>query len=308
MHFVSPKAPNDFRQRDQLLMESLRPDPLPFAIHEEYPIVLDPLHGEFSHVITEEDIVVAHANLWPRMIRDCAQKISIPIGLIGNVATSAQKRSQGYMTKLMDHLKTQSRQMGLNALILWSDLLPFYQNLGFTSLGREYRFFFNQRSLSNISYEPSGLIEMNPGGLSKKDLQSLLRIRYPAPYTLDRSLDEFKRLLHIPALRMFVGKATRRQRYFIMGKGYDMVGVIHEWGAESPAALAGGVLEIMTLTGVENLIVLAPGSMASRWVEELSQYAVKCETHPMALCYQNKEGSQLDIILREFFVWGLDSI
>ena len=216
MNFVSPQVSEDFNRRDLLLVEALRPDPLPFSIREEYPIVLDRHHNEFSHILEEDGMIVAHANLWPRVIRDRDQNISIPIGLIGNVATSLKKRSQGYMRKLMDHLQQKSAKMGLNALILWSDLLPFYQNLGFSSLGREYRVSFRKGDLSHIACEHKALVEVDPENLRKKDLEALLGQRYPVTYTLERSTSEFATLLHIPALRIFIGQGKHIERYFLL--------------------------------------------------------------------------------------------
>ena len=306
MNFASPQTEGAFEQRDQLLMDSLRPDPLPFRVRDEYPIVLDPAHAEFSHVIEEDGEIVAHANLWPRVISDRSRRTSIPIGLIGNVATSAKKRAQGYMSRLMDHLKHKSEKMGLNALILWSDrhLHPFYQKFGFTSLGREFRFYFRQRDLLNISYEPK-LASNSVDRLHKKELKRLLDRRYVVPYTLERSPEEFSALLRIPALNIFIQPGGG---YFLMGKGYDCVGVIHEWGAETPMALLGGIQRTMTVSGREDLILLAPGSLASSWTQILSNHAVRCETHPMALCHQIKAGTGLSGVLKDLFIWGLDSI
>src|SRR5690606_5092783 len=93
--------------------------------------------------------IVAHANLWPRTWRTGQE--SFEVGLIGNVATSTQERGRGIGTELMRQLESLARRHNLKALILWSDLLKFYQNLGYHALGTEARYFFHRDSMASFS-------------------------------------------------------------------------------------------------------------------------------------------------------------
>jgi len=129
-------------QRDRLLTRAMRPDGAPFAIHTEYPLVLSPAGTSTSYCLGDSDSILAHANPVARVLvqRDTGERF-----VSASSATSPptpNHRGQGLERRLLDELKTKARELDLEALILWSDLLEFYQKQGFSSYGRELRFVY----------------------------------------------------------------------------------------------------------------------------------------------------------------------
>ena len=303
MQLIKPTTNHQRKSRDLLIKNALRPEELPFPIAEEYPLVLGQGDNPFSCCISISDKIIAHANFWPRTI--VSESNSIPIALIGNVATDKEYQGRGYMRKLFQGLDQKAREKNIHALILWSDLHKFYQKLGFESVGTEIRLRYKVRKLSGYisgKYQP-----IDPMSLSEKDFKSLLDVRHQVKSTLYRSIEEFKILASIPAMGLFISfnQSNQIDGYCLIGKGYDMMGVIHEWGSQNPEHLLQGIADIGDLLEYEEIIVLAP-AQGSGWIEALSNQSASVERQPMALA---KIISDVDeSVLNELFIWGLDSI
>ena len=57
-------------------------------------------------------------------------------------------------------------------------------------------------------------------------------------FSIDRSIEEFQQLLTIPDMVTLVSMSNNvPTSYCIIGKGKDMVSVVHEWGAQRPEEL-----------------------------------------------------------------------
>lgn len=125
MTIIKNVSTQDLAQRNQLLQNCLRPEPLPYPIQSEYPIVLNPDCHDYSHCLYDEDRVIAHANLWPRYLVDDKGRTVAKIGLIGNVATNDEYRGRGIMSKLLTYLESKAILADMQALVLWSDLSKF---------------------------------------------------------------------------------------------------------------------------------------------------------------------------------------
>lgn len=213
------------------------------------------------------------------------------------------------MRSMFTELEKLAQDQQLSAMILWSDLDKFYQSLGFESLGQEKRCFFS----TEFCYQPSrGLtdfIAIDPKSLKAEDLQALLTIRQKVPYTLERSPEEFFSLLQIPACVLFMGFSNNAlTSYAIVGKGYDLAGVVHEWGASSPAELFDGVRDICQLLKYEQLIVLSPASLTPEWDDAFNANAAQVDPVSMALGKIITPDKRIIGGLQQLFVWGMDSI
>jgi GNAT superfamily N-acetyltransferase len=294
--------------RNRLVQAQLRSDDPLFSVEREYPIVLDQSRCAFSHCITTNDnVVVAHANLWPRQFISADNNSNIyPVGLIGNVATHKDWQNRGLMRKLFEHLEKAALEQGLCALILWSDLHQFYQNLGFASLSREYRLHIPRGRAGSSQKE---LFNINTQSLGIKDMRQLLDARYKVPLTLERTPEEFLQLLTIPATYLFVKMGQNAvERYYVIGKGYDMVNVIHEWGCNSPMDLYTDVLQIADELDFASVTVLCPPTINPTWLTTLKCLNAMEESCPMALVKLLKNDPVFQKNLSQSFIWGLDSI
>ena len=308
MDFISPESATILASRDRLLQEALRPAGPLFPVAAEYPIVLARDAASLSHCLVLDHQVVAHANLWPRHLEDPVGCRSFAVGLVGNVATAPTHRGQGLSRRMFVHLEAEARAAGLVALILWSDLLEFYQNLGFASAGREMRHYFDSAALTSIT-SPLNFSFANGHALDDSTLELLLALRHGVPATLARSTNEFRRMLAIPATHLVLGfRGPALMCYGIVGKGYDMCGVVHEWGAAGPMDLLALAKAATAALKLPDIVVLAPGNLGKTWCAVLRRYAHDIQTVPMALVKVLYESPALTETLARTFVWGLDSI
>lgn len=309
MKVMHPSQPEEFNHRNLLLTQSLRPETLEFPVASEYPIVLSQSHAEFSFIAVDGTSLLTHANWWPRHLIAADGRTMDKIALIGNVATDPSKRGQGHMRHLFADLEQHSRNMGCSALVLWSDLDRFYQKLGFTSLGREFRFLFQQHNLPTMRLKSGQILPISAKSLTDEDLCHLLALRPKVPYTLERSIHEYRTLLAIPHMQIWLRRDQGRITAFaLMGKGYDMQGVIHEWGGEKPELILEMIGEIVRHNEMKEIMILAPAFCEGTWLRQLGEAANLSEEHPMALVKILNENAECSRRLTQSFIWGLDSI
>lgn len=303
MLIYHPDETQHFQQRNALLQKCLRPEPLPFGIEEEYPIVLAAEGREFSYCQDHLGGLCSHANLWPRRVIDSRNQEIFKLGLVGNVATDPNLRGHGYMRSLLSEIEKKAAEKDLGALMLWSDLSSFYHKLGYRAVGREFRLRFRAASPRKCSREEEFVFFNKPTlELGMKSLEGLSQLRLPGAVALERRTDEFVRLLSIPWLEVFALKRSGQLvAYALVGKGYDMAGVVHEWGAQEPGDLEGLLTHVCGVFETEEILVLAPSSLPASWLAKSPREEV-----PMALAriLDPKIEKELD----ELFIWGLDSI
>jgi GNAT superfamily N-acetyltransferase len=306
LQIINPSSSSECAARDELLKISLREQDLTWNYSQEYPLVLNPANTESSWCAYENGNLLAHANLWPRNFTHISTNRTFRLGLVGNVATHPDHRSKGHMATLMTHLATIAEQQNLNALVLWSDLLEFYQILGFRSIGREYRMTIQREDRARHT----GIVKIDPSRISDEDLELMLALRPKMEWNLKRSPQEFRALLNIPEAHLFVRRrGTKIQSWMIIGKGMDMNGVIHEWGASKVDEFLSDIQSLMHDYNIPELILLTPAALHSHWLAPLKMRASAVSEHPMALAKPlGTAGLEAFNALSKGFIWGLDSI
>lgn len=304
----SPNTAAAFVARDQLLASTMRDTPPLWSYAAEYPLVLanDSQAASTSLCAFAGDRVIAHINVWPRTLIHASTQKSETIALVGNVASHPDYRGQGHIRELVVHAAKTALSQGANAMILWSDLLEFYQNLGFTSNGREVRYVM-QRSDRMIETD---LKKVDLKDLSDDFLLAMLEKRPKFEWNLHRSVTEFRALLSIPECYLFVRSRGRQVlSWLVIGKGSDMAGVIHEWGASSPDELWVDLQSLMHSYDLAELTLLAPGALQGHWHKNFATKSHSSSTHAMALAKAlNPAGEMTLNHLARGFIWGLDSI
>jgi GNAT superfamily N-acetyltransferase len=306
LRFTHPTSASDFLERDQLLATSLRDAEYRWNYATEYPLVLAPEAQGISWCVHSQGSLVAHANLWPRRLVQQSGQKSFQIGLVGNVATHPEHRGHGHMKALLAHLAEIAPAQNLHALVLWSDLLGFYQNLGFRSIGREIRF----RIARSERIKPTGIKHRDARSLGDIQLQALLLARPKLEWTLERSIEDFRTLLSIPDTHLFIRQSgTAIRSWFLIGKGADMQGVIHEWGAFSADELVADIQSVLHDLDIPELLLLCPGNLHHHWLAPLKLRSSEALPHPMALAMGlTNLGHEALGALAKGFIWGLDSI
>ena len=299
-------------ERNKLLQDSLREYHHNFSIVDEYPLLLTNSDDSrsTSYCALHSGTIVSHASLQVRNFKTTAEKKTDKIGLVGNVATEKSWRGRGVMHCLFKEIQKRMVDQDLSLIVLWSDLIEFYQKLGFTSLGRENRFLLLRASCTPLAADSFTYIE--PPNYSLELTTDLLRLRQKSYGSLERTAEEFQKLLSIPETYLFVEREGPAIKSFaIVGKGADLVGVIHEWGSSTPKGIVGLAASIMDFGRIDELLLLTPEQMASEQLTLISSIAAKREEFPMALGMKNPHSPVADSAwdaLAKGFLWGLDSI
>jgi predicted N-acetyltransferase YhbS len=304
--------PSLFSKRQSLLMQTLRAEnelQRPYAIEAEYPIVLSNNHGHLSLCVINDtsNTMIAHANFWPRILLEQQSAISLPVAFIGNVATHPSEQGKGVMKQLFRHMFQMARDLGLDALFLWSDLSSFYQKLGFWSFGEEKRFYFTAEALQKYAKSAYEIKMLEPTQCTPQELSELLALRFPTSLILQRSIVEFSDLLKTPDMILLIARRdTKIIGFAFLGKGCDMLAVIHEWGCQEPEFLLCCAQWVLKHTGWTQIQLLAPAYLDAAWCSVLEEYGDFMH-HPCALA-KIEPHSKLNSIEKDFFIWGLDSI
>jgi hypothetical protein len=210
------------------------------------------------------------------------------------------------MSAMFSYLEKTAQSQGIQALVLWSDLLEFYQNLGFSSIGREVRFSFTL----NPKITSSGIKQSPVEALSDMDLAEMLELRPKQDWSIKRSLDEFRALLGIPNTRLFIRrKNSRISAWLLIGKGSDMQGVIHEWGSSKADEVVHDIQSILETWDIPELMLLTPSHLPYHWIQHFKEHCKQYTEHPMALGLPiGHRGRDAIAALTQSFIWGLDSI
>lgn len=315
MKIFTPNSSIEHAERNSLLQKSLRESAQCFSIESEYPIVLSRDGSRFSYCFRHENVLVAHANLWPRVVTCSVTKQRWNIGLIGNVATDERFRGRGIMSNVLEHLKSVATDTNLSILILWSDLLEFYQKQGFRSFGEERRYIYTEDSLSKRHVDsPIKDVFYNKheiSSISDVTLDTFMDLRPKTTLTIDRTTREFASLLRIPNLNVFSSTDSNGRLYAfaILGKGADMESVVHEWGADSASDILNLLSFILSDSDREAAMLLTPKELPKDLHKELNSFVSGKEQHPMALAWTHPALPKNECRhLEKLFIWGLDSI
>lgn len=333
--FLKPMGPRQIAARDRMLVESLRPGkPADYPIAAEYPLVLGPDAPESSICVARKGVApenggfLAHANLWMRMMAPVDPQPGVPavkLALVGNVATDSKEQGRGWMRTLLGEIERQARERGADAIVLWSDLEAFYTKMGFEPGGSEFRITLSAKDLRRCGrptlWVPDGY---RTGQLPVEMVQRMLHLRslgFNKPFfQMERSVAEFVELLKIPDLALFVGHGESSGMsapgvrpvdfFFIIGKGMDMQGVIHEWGTTDMNLLMGAAGVVAEHAELEEMMILVPPAIKSSRIASLHRASKRIEQHAMAWIKPlNPETKPLvEKVLHEGFIWGLDSI
>lgn len=301
--------PEHISARNALLQKTLRSDNHEYSITCEYPLLMSQEGMQYSYTIVAkeagEDIVCAHAHFWPRELQNETTGEIYKIALIGNVASDPRFRGRGLMRRLFEHFVKLAEQQGFLGLFLWSELLQFYHKLGFSPFGSELRISLRQDPRYKVRKTWS---RVSVSEMSKEKLDRLMSSRYATKVSLKRSLDEFFELLAIPDTILLVDDfSLQKPNYCILGKGADMIGVIHEWGMQDAKVLADCAQHILQRTGWSQVMVLTPSELPKNFIPDLAPQLMETLTHFLALYHPVGQGLPADIESSCFF-WGLDCI
>lgn len=188
-----------------------------------HPLV-SPRNLENCHIIlNESDKVIGHIGFIKKNL--VIQNELIPIIFVGGVCIDQKFQGQGLAQKYFKDLINQYKT-ACALLVLWSDLNHFFEKLGFYECGEIFQTGSNNIDDSSLhNYIPRDWSSLSDIELTKIEA---MRIKtYPDSLFLKRDDSDWKDIKGIRSAKLFLND----QSYFIINKGQDLDGVIHEFGS-----------------------------------------------------------------------------
>lgn len=246
---------NDATYDATRLMETVLRDGRPIAA--EYPLVFqDGFDGRviarLDGASTPEPRVVAACGILPRRLITPAA--TIPVGLVGSVATAPQHRGRGYGKEVLARAEAELASGGAVCSMLWADDAGWYRDQGWIPVGSECVFVL-ARGLELLLPEPD---RARPA--TGADHGAIHRLYCTQPTRVDRSPSETSALLAGPGIKTLVAERDGGLvAYAVLGRGEDLRNVVHEW--------AGPIEEVLPLLrahleasaqGSEGIYIMVP--------------------------------------------------
>jgi len=228
------------------LMERVLRDGRPMA--SEYPLVFDGGAPGRVEVIDEGD-APASACAWLR--RDLLTPGgALPVALVGSVATREDARGRGLGTDVVDRAIDRAAEAGAAIALLWADDPAWYQERGWVPFGSEFL---------HVVEDGWAFLLPDPVGVrtaAATDAQAIHALYAQHLARVDRTAAETRTMLGVPAMRTVVAEQGGRVvGYACMGRGEDLMNVVHEWGGAPDAVLA-CISQLWRDAGTERLYVM----------------------------------------------------
>lgn len=196
----------------------------------EYPLVFgDDTNGHIE--VLESDGEPASTCAWlERTLVTPACKV--PVALVGSVATRSDLQGRGLGTAVLDLATKKAANEGAALSLLWADDPAWYQERGWVPFGTETIYVIDD-TMSFLLPEPVGVRAARP-----EDVAGIHRLYANLPVRVDRTEDETRAMLGVPAMQVVVKeKDGEIVGYACMGRGEDLQQVIHEWAGRPEDAL-----------------------------------------------------------------------
>jgi predicted N-acetyltransferase YhbS len=245
--------------------------------------------SNFQHlwISSEGRGVAAHAGFYPSLLK--VEGLPVPVAGIGGVFTAEPHQGQGLATSLVQKCAEEAGKEGAALAFLWSDKHEFYRKQGFHLVGRQWTISFSPSQIPFLRRhgEAAGI----PAGAlrwSEEVNGELLRQSHAFletyPIGLVRTPEEHALYLDGGACRVISAWAGKElAAYFVIGKGRDLQGYVHEWaGAE-------GALSQLMAQCLEDfaqpLFLLSPQFMRDEvpWIYALEEGGVPFKPEYLAL-------------------------
>lgn len=188
----------------------------------------DPGPGEILRVgIFEGRELVTSACVRLAGLRAAAGR-TVPVCLIGAVATASSHRGQGLASQAVQFAVQWAEERGAVLSLLWGSEHSLYRKLGFEPCGEQILLPLSTFNTEGFGADVSegwqpGIFET----LKLRDSGLVLEHKDYRWYSAHKNVRWF-----------WVGEAKRPRAYAALGRGVDLHDVVHEWGGERDALFA----------------------------------------------------------------------
>lgn len=254
------------------------------SVAEDFPQLYDSSNSRHLWIAKDGSGLLGHSGFYPAILK--VENLPLPVAGIGGVFTRPGAEGQGVASQLVKKCAEEARKSGAALALLWSDKQDFYGKLGFHLVGRQWNILLKAaeaeklRAKGESSLPGLRLEEAKPTADFLAQSHAWLG-RYPIGPARDAV--EHGRLLGSGACRLFAAWAgTELAAYFVVGKGKDLAGYVHEWAGEEAALHQ---LAAHCLTQLGDLQVLSPQFMPDEvsWIYALDEFGLAMRAEQMAL-------------------------
>ena len=258
------------------------------GVARDFPQLYQPSNSGHLWVYSDEKGVAAHAGFYPAVMNVEGQ--GLPVAGIGGVFTRGEKQGQGLATKLVEKCAREAKRGGAALAFLWSDKHEFYRKLGFHLVGRQWTLKLEPAhapKLSELGEKlgiPASALKITDENVDEDFLRQSRGFLETYPLGIARSEEEHALYLRSGSCRVISAWVGRQlAAYFVIGKGRDLQGYIHEWGG-AEGALHHLAARCLTDFGRE-LFLLSPQFMPEEvpWIYALDGLGVPTTAEYLAL-------------------------
>lgn len=258
------------------------------GITRDFPLLYHPNNFKHLWIATEGAGVVAHAGFLRAVMK--VESFALPVAGIGGVFTKEQHQGQGWATKLVQKCADEASKEGCALAFLWSDKHEFYKKSGFHLVGRQWALELlpehaeKLRERGQAAQIPANALLITDENLSDEFIRQSHALLSEYPLGIARTLEEHSLYIKSGACNVisaWVGKELAA--YFLIGKGRDLQGYIHEWAGIEGALhhLAAKCLEDFE----QKIVLLSPQFMQDEvpWLYSLEEIGVPAAAEYLAL-------------------------
>jgi GNAT superfamily N-acetyltransferase len=186
-----------------------------------YPLLKNSNHKN-CHIIIENDEVIAHIGVLERRL-EIKNKLHT-IYMYGGIAVSDSFRGKGLFKKLFNSLENQYKDCALH--LLWSEKLDLYNKFNFHPCIGLYEY-------KKESFEHSfNVVETKFKDIDQSTLNRVKELYINNEIRIKRFDDDWNEVKQITSADLFlIYKDEELVNYFVMNKGADLTGIIHEYGS-----------------------------------------------------------------------------
>lgn len=261
-----------------------------FAI-DFYPLVCNE-NNHNCYIIIESNTVIAHIGVLPKKLQLGSNIIDI--NFYGGIAVAEQARGKGIFQTLFNHVVDKYDNCHLH--LLWSDKIKMYKKFFFYPAISQYE--FSHQGNASKEYIKTHIELLS----SEEKKQIQLLYQNDSNNNILRTEDDWQRISRITSADFYIKKHNEKIiDYFVMNKGADLKGVIHEHYQLDEKKLNllrghGKVWSSKPIGNVSSTLLYASlvriGKKFNEFVKALTQdqiHIIKYSNEGVDFCFQSKD-------------------
>jgi predicted N-acetyltransferase YhbS len=222
MKYTNLKESPDFVQKTYKLIETA----FEYTEKNSFGVDFYPLMNEENHshcfICIEDGEVIAHIGVLNRHFNLNGKKVNI--SMYGGIAVHEDFRGRGIFKKLFNNIQETYKDSVLH--LLWSEKLELYEKYNFHPCVDLYEY---QKEKYSHLFDIS---QTKIDELTKEELEKITELYNSAnEFRISRNKKHWEELSKITSVDLYlIKKDGRIVNYFIMNKGQDLSGIVHEYG------------------------------------------------------------------------------